>query len=205
MRVRSFFFAVGTLGCGSGSGTPPNPTPTHETVCRCEGTREHLAVVRVMDDPVPFQSTQGSGTPNSWAGMTFTVMLERMLRATRPSPGAPVREPSTTFRAWQFLTYRGGPIPRTHSDDPHFQTRVSRGQRLLVSFAGPDVYGADAWPVGILGFDPATDTLTRRLFSFPAGTPVSRVLDPAEWTCTPDTPRRGDCPGPDGGADASAD
>jgi len=111
-----------------------------------------------------------------------------------------------TFRARQFLTFEGGTIPRSNPTDAHFHTRVMRGQRLLVTLARADVYEPTFWPIGIIGFDAATDTLSRQRYSFAAGTPVSRVLDPAEWTCTADAPVRGDCPLPDGGVgDASSD
>jgi len=129
--------------------------------------------------------------------MEYDIQVERVLSANEGMVGAPTV--STRVPARQYLTYsRGQPIfPGTSADHPQY-TRVEAGQRLLAWLHGPDPDVANRWTLDLLATVPASDSLPRQLFSFPSGTPMSRVFDPLEWTCT-DTQVRGECRLPDGG------
>ncbi len=139
------------------------------------------------------------------SGVDYDIVVENVLSATQSSVSAP--SASMRVRGRQYLTHSGGQLilAATQADHPQY-TRVEQGQRVLAYLSGPDPDAPNRWSLSILAAIPVMGGLPRRLFSFAAGTPVSRVLNPAEWTCTADAPVRGDCPLPDGGVgDASSD
>lgn len=201
MQLRSFALTMGMLGCGGGGDltTPPTPHPDYENVCRCDGRLRPLAVVRVESSPTAFRDERYS---IERSGNEFDIQVERVLSANEGTVGAPAV--STRVRARQHLTHSGGrPIfAGTTADHPQY-TRVEAGQRLLAYLHGPDPDVANRWTLNLLATMPASDVLPRQLFSFPAGTPMSRVFDLAEWTCTSEQVR-GDCRLPDGGSRGDA-
>lgn len=185
-----------TLGCGGGGGSSPAPPRSLASWCRCVSYERHLALVRVESTPTSFTDSREHPP---FSGMEYDVTVERSLSSsTNPHmlPPMPAR-----FRARQYTTHTrtGAPvIAATTWDHPQYM-RVQRGDLLLVEMYSGDPDDPNRWSIGPKAANPVTGALTQPLFSFPVGTAAARVLDPAEWTCTPATPVRGDCPVGDAG------
>jgi hypothetical protein len=166
-----------------------DPYPASPTLCRCAPYDATLALVRVESEPTARNFMIEAATIG---GMLFEVSTVASLPSRDPLSG-PV---SARFSAFQGLTGPmpgNRPLPGTSADDPTYAP-VHRGDLLLVELRGPSQDPSGIRGVRIRAVDPRTGALTRPLFSFPAGTPATQVLSPAEWTCTPETPVLGYCP-----------
>ncbi len=160
----------------TGSATIPNPVPSIEAMCRCRlGPSEFLpslAIIRVIDDPVPYRA-EAPGAPHIWeSGLEFTVAVEQMTALNSNSSLVPPPQ----FRGRTVTRYPGGPVTQA--------VLPMRGARGL-SFVGPAAYQQglpiQQWAVGLIAIDQATNTLAAAVYQFPAGTSVSQFLDPVEW------------------------
>ena len=192
MRTFVFPLALALLSCVGGDASTPAPLPTLEAWCRCTPYGYYLALVRVETVPAPFRQTVEGAV---MTGVEFNVVVERGLATvSHPETTPPMR-----FRARQGLAQgNGSPLyPSSTWDDPQYVS-VHLGDLLLVDVRGSIPVDRDAWAIFPRAANTMTGALTRPLFSFPAGTPASQVLDPNEWTCNSVTPARGDC-APDAG------
>lgn len=205
MRLATLFtLMIVLLGCmsspsSSPSGSSPPLRLPPDNLCRCRGLRNTLALVHVEGDPVPFRDQRTSLETDWVSGVEFTLIVEQ----TYVPPGQPADEtaPPMRIRARQTLNGPGGAAWPAGDLNA---VAVRRDQRMFVLLYP---YWTDRryWSLEIQPFNASTNTLGRRWYQFPAGTPITQVLAPTEWN-DPSRGCDGSCTSPAlGSVDAGPD
>ena len=184
MRSISLAAALISLGASACSqeqlgdtGVPVTPEAERD---RCRGLDSHLALLRVVDDPVPFREVPRGFPPEEpWVGIDVTVSVEQVLPATFvPSSATPRPAPTGTFRVHYYTDIDRS--VRSGNFTPVDVSRLVRGGRVLAEFPIAQT-GAIVWPFYLIATTPDGARLAERWYQFPAGTASTQVLDAAEW------------------------
>lgn len=167
-----------TLCCAGcvGSETTPTVDYREDNLCRCAGYRNHLAFIQIEAGAVPFHDTLAPFTCSR--GMEYPATILRLLPTSLESPDAP---PITSNRLQIRILNRheNGSICERLRLPVEMTFRPST--RLLIGLYFGRSDRGRSWYMIPLSADGSTGALAIPWYQFPVGTPVERVLDPAEW------------------------